>query len=192
MMRQRGRKRRIVQLKSKPHSSAFFLSLSLSLSTLPCCVTSKRGGAQGGDEFISWDRVRWRRQREKLLHSIEGRGVKTAERAAGSRWTRGQRQQRSERNHKMEACQEGFKSYNVKGKTERRCSGFHNSFPLHPSNPPPPALSTPPLSPLRQCNLLKPCSTDDVTSLDKVSCCSKSSFPRWFSCTLEDVVYQRG
>ena len=66
------------------------------------------------------------------------------------------------------------------------------SSSLHPSLLPPPPPST--LPPLRQFNLLKPYSTDDVTSLDEVSCCSKkkSSFPRWFSCTLEDTVYQRG
>lgn len=48
------------------------------------------------------------------------------------------------------------------------------------------SLAAPPYCPS---SLLKPYSTDEVTSLGKVSCCSKSSFPRWFSLTLENIVY---
>lgn len=118
------------------------------------------------DEIILWDRGEG--EGEKLLHN-KGYGVRMEEEKS----LEGQGEQEDKSISKNKKY---LNSYS------RRCNGwkcwcFYSPFSLCPSTFLFTLPSSTSLLPLQQCNLLKPYSTDEVTALDKVSCCSKKLFP---------------
>lgn len=138
-MRQRGRKRRIVQ-----HSKSSQLSF-VPLSALPCCVTSKRGGAQGGMNS-SHESVRWGRQRNYSTqrnggwwwddwNSREAWKIEVSER------TKREVREMIKSRHAGLPIKDSHKvkERNTWHSNDRRCTGgekyFYSSFPLHPSLP---------------------------------------------------------
>lgn len=144
MMRRRGRKRRIAQ-----RSKKLTAQLSFPLAILPCCVTSKRGGAQGGMDS----------SHEASRHEGEGEGERRTEGEDGDGWNRreagldqGEWEDKGgrvhERSKKRSDKNKGFHASQSKGTEKHLGDGkcFCSSFPLHPSLLPPPSSASQHLS----------------------------------------------
>lgn len=175
MIRRCGwRRRRIVQ-----HSKNLMAQLSPSLCAAMLCHIKARRSSRW-DGVVSRDRGVMREGEEVVQGREEGK--KMADRR--SRWTRGRSEEKVTWTYEMSQKRRvpaGFPCLQKRGgkgaqRGNRRCN-VESFLPL---------LSPPPQSDAICWN-----NTDDVTSQDTVSCRSRSSFPRWFSCTVEGISQRR-